>query len=202
MSVLADYHGPRTRSRAMSVHQTSVYLGTAGGWYLGGALGSLAGWRTPFWSLGIAGFLYALMLGALLIEPNRGRATASEEKEGSSRIEDEEWPEPIPPSSLGSKIAVILRNPAAALLLCVFIGANFVATTFLAWLPSLVERAFNLGLTHSALTSAFWPLASVPGAAFGGWLADRAARRSPGGRIRTQSLGLILAAPFVLLTGW
>ena len=31
MSVLADYHGPRTRSRAMSLHQTSVYLGTAGG---------------------------------------------------------------------------------------------------------------------------------------------------------------------------
>ena len=37
MSVLADYHGPRTRSRAMSFHQTSVYLGTAGGWFLGGA---------------------------------------------------------------------------------------------------------------------------------------------------------------------
>ena len=34
MSVIADYHGPRTRSRAMSLHQTSVYLGTAGGWYL------------------------------------------------------------------------------------------------------------------------------------------------------------------------
>ncbi len=106
------------------------------------------------------------------------------------------------PASLLAKIEVIVRNPAAAMLLCVFIGANFVATTFLAWLPSLVERGFNLGLANSALTSTIWPLASVPGAALGGWLADRAARRSGGGRIRVQCLGLILAAPFVLLTGW
>ena len=41
MSMLADYHGPRTRSQAMGIHQTSVYLGTAGGWTLGGALGAL-----------------------------------------------------------------------------------------------------------------------------------------------------------------
>jgi MFS family permease len=97
---------------------------------------------------------------------------------------------------------VILRNPAAALLLCVFIGANFVATAFLTWLPSLVGRGFNLGLTTSGLTSALWPLASVPGAAVGGWLADRWARRAGGGRIRSQSLGLFLAAPFVLVVGW
>ncbi len=192
MSVIADYHGPRTRSRAMSIHQTSVYLGNAGGWYLGASLAAIAGWRTPFWSLGIAGLLYALLLGAVLIEPKRGQST----------VNDETRPEIVPPSSLGGKVAVILRNPAAALLLCVFIGANFVAATFLAWLPSLVERRFNLGLTNSALTSTLWPLASVPGALFGGWLADRWARRSGGGRIRTQMLALFLAAPFVLETGW
>jgi MFS family permease len=202
MSMLADYHGPGTRSRAMSIHQTSVYLGTAGGWFLGGALGALAGWRTPFRTLGVAGLLYALMLGGFLIEPRRGRAAGKPATDGGDLIDGEDWPELAPPVSLMAKIEVIVRNPAAAMLLCVFVGANFVATTFLAWLPSLVERGFNLGLANSALTSAFWPLASVPGAACGGWLADRAARRTAGGRIRTQSLGLILAAPFVLLTGW
>ncbi len=45
MSLLADYHGPRTRSRALAIHQTSVYLGTAGGAVLGGFLGELYGWR-------------------------------------------------------------------------------------------------------------------------------------------------------------
>ena len=83
-----------------------------------------------------------------------------------------------------------------------FIGANFVAAAFLVWLPSLVGRVLGLSLANSALTSTFWPLASIPGAALGGWLADRAAQRAGGGRIRTQSLGLVLAAPFVMLTGW
>jgi MFS family permease len=202
MSVLADYHGPATRSRAMSVHQTSVYLGTAGGWYLGGQLGEIAGWRAPFWGLGFAGLLYALMLGACLIEPPRGHSLSGDTEDRSSPGDDEDWPEAAPPSSLGSKIAVIVRHPAALMLLCVFVGANFVAATFLAWLPSLVERAFKQSLTFSALTSTLWPLASVPGAALGGWLADRAARRAGGGRIRTQCLGLIFAAPFVLLVGW
>src|SRR5207248_7507852 len=33
MSLVSDYHGPRTRSRAMALHQSSVYAGTiAGGW--------------------------------------------------------------------------------------------------------------------------------------------------------------------------
>jgi MFS family permease len=64
-----------------------------------------------------------------------------------------------------------------------------------------VGRGFRLGLAGAALTSAFWPIASIPGALLGGWLADRAAHRARGGRIRTQCLGLTLAAPFVLLVG-
>ena len=43
MSLLSDYHGPRTRSRALSIHQTSVYLGTAGGAVLAGYLGERTG---------------------------------------------------------------------------------------------------------------------------------------------------------------
>ena len=95
-----------------------------------------------------------------------------------------------------------MRNPAAALLLCVFLGANFVAATYLTWLPLFVSRAFGQGLRHSSLTSILWPLASLPGALCGGFLADWAARRRKGGRVRTQGLGLILAAPFVFATGF
>ena len=71
MSVLADYHGPRTRSRALSIHQTSVYLGTAGGAVLAGYLGERLGWRSPFWVLGLAGMVYAVLLAFVLVEPRR-----------------------------------------------------------------------------------------------------------------------------------
>jgi sugar phosphate permease len=104
-------------------------------------------------------------------------------------------------SSLVAKILQIVSTPAAAMLLAVFVGANFVAATFLTWLPTYVFRNFSLGLSSSALASMFWPLASLPGAIHGGVLADWAARRGRGGRIRVQSAGLILAAPFVFLIG-
>lgn len=202
MSVLADYHGPETRSRAMSIHQTSVYIGNAGGWALGGALGAIAGWRAPFWGLGIAGLVYAVFLAVVLIEPRRGGAktTAATTEEllegdvGSAKDADQ------PP--LLDKVAAIVLNPVAAMLLVVFIGANFVAAAFLTWLPSLVGRGFDLGLAGSAVTSTVWPLSSVPGAILGGWLADRAARRFRGGRILVQAVGLLLAAPFVVLIAW
>jgi MFS family permease len=201
MSFLADYHGPRTRSRAMSIHQTSVYLGTAGGWYLGGALGERYGWRAPFLTLGVAGTAYAALLLACLVEPLRG-GPAEQVPQGPADGSAVEASDARGARPLGSKLAQIVTNPAAALLLLVFLGANFVAATFLAWLPAYVSRSFKLGLSDSSLTSMFWPLASLPGAVCGGILADRAALASRAGRIRVQSLGLILAAPFVFLTGW
>jgi MFS family permease len=201
MSVLADYHGPRTRSRAMSMHQTSVYLGTAGGWYLGGALGAHFGWRSPFWALGLAGIVYAMMLGLCLVEPRRGAADTGEDESKLAKTASGE-PDLAGTDSLWARISQIVKNPSALLLMGVFLGANFVATTFLAWLPSYVFRSFKHELSTASITSTLWPLASLPGAVCGGILADWAVRRRRGGRIRVQALGLILAAPFVFLIGW
>ena len=201
MSVLADYHGPRTRSRAMSIHQTSVYLGTAGGAALTGFLAKRHGWRSPFWALGLAGTVYAVVLVFCLIEPARG--ATSEEKDSPKPLDlDDRKTTASAADSLGQKIGRIVSNRPAALLLAVFVGANFVASTFLTWLPTFIFEGFNLALDDSSFTSTYWPLASLPGAVLGGVAADRAARRRRGGRIRVQSLGLILAAPFVFLTGW
>ena len=95
-----------------------------------------------------------------------------------------------------------MSNSAALMLLCVFIGANFVAAAFLTWLPTFIFRKFSMDVSGSSTTSIVWPLASLAGALCGGVLADRAARRRKGGRIRVQALGLILGAPFVFLAGW
>ncbi len=202
MSVLADYHGPRTRSRAMSIHQTSVYLGTAGGAVLAGYLGQHYGWKAPFWVLGLAGLGYAAFLGTVLVEPTRDQAAG--DPGGSDVMADPDEQTPAKgaiEATLAKKVARIVMNPAAALLLAVFVGANFVAATFLAWLPLYLFEKFELELANSSLISTAWPLASLVGALGGGVAADRAARHSSGGRILVQSIGLILAAPFVFLAG-
>jgi MFS family permease len=201
MSLLADYHRPRTRSRALGIHQTSVYLGTAGGAVLAGFLGERFGWRSPFWILGCAGIIYAVFLWFSLAEPLR----ESNERDAGGNDQREDEPSNAPPAAaglLGKKVARIVTNPPAALLLLTFFGANFVAAVFLTWLTTYIFERFDLGLSSSSLTSTFWPLASLPGVLVGGVLADWRSRRSRGGRIRVQSLGLFLASPFVFLTGW
>lgn len=49
MSLISDYHGPDTRSRAMSFHQSSVYAGTIAGGTVAGFLGQYYGWRSSFY---------------------------------------------------------------------------------------------------------------------------------------------------------
>lgn len=196
MSLLADYHGPRTRSRAMSVHQTSVYAGTAAGGIAAGYLGQHYGWRSPFLALGVIGLAYSALLPFLLVEPTRGAA------------EDQPNPDPLDvplPSarpSLLANLQAILRLPATLMLLAVFAGANFVAATLLAWLPDFVKTQHGLDLTQAATVAGlFFPAGNAVGALFGGALADAAARRFKAGRVYVQAAGLILGAPCVWLAG-
>jgi MFS family permease len=192
MSLLADYHGPKTRSRAMSVHQTSVYVGTAGGGFLAGLLGELWGWRSPFWILGLVGLAYAGLLAVNITEPKR-------EGFKGEGIDPEFDGEPVA-TGLTTSLAEIVRVPAAVFLLIVFAGANFVASAFLTWLPMFIFKQFGQGLARSSLISTLFPLASLVGALAGGVLADRAAKR-PGGRMRVQGIGLICGAPFIVAAG-
>ena len=62
-----------TRSRAMSIHQSSVYAGTIAGGAVAGAVGQYYGWRSPFMLFGILGALLALIVvGAASKKPERG----------------------------------------------------------------------------------------------------------------------------------
>ena len=69
MSLVSDYHGPRTRSRAMSLHQSSVYLGTIAGSWLGAWFAENHGWRLGFYFFGGMGLVLATLLYRFLLEP-------------------------------------------------------------------------------------------------------------------------------------
>ena len=69
MALLSAYHGKDTRSRAMGIHQSSVYVGTILGGTLGGAMGEYFGWRSSFLLLGGLGILFAAVLWVFLKEP-------------------------------------------------------------------------------------------------------------------------------------
>jgi len=192
MSMISDYHGPRTRSRAMSFHQSSVYIGTIAGGALGGFFGQLYGWRVGFYVFGLSGLVLSVVLLRFLREPRRGQSDGAASTAGNQGR----------PFGVRAVLREIFRSPTAVILLMVFCGANFVAATFLTWTPSFLREKFQMNLTLAGLTATIYiQLASAVGSPVGGLLADTLARRFPGGRIVTQMIGLTLGAPFIFITG-
>jgi MFS family permease len=179
MSLLSDYHGPTTRSRALGFHQTSVYIGTIAGGFFAGLIGQTYGWRWSFVVFGVLGILLGLVLNKWLIEPKRETAPQAS----------------TPPSGF--------LNPTAILLMAAFLCANFVALVLLSWMPSFLSEKFNLSLAASGLTATLYvQLASMAGSPAGGWCADALRRKMRGGRMLVQAVGLLCGAPFVVLCGW
>src|SRR5215468_1835965 len=74
MSLVSDYHGPDTRSRAMSVHQSSVYAGTIAGGWVAGVMADHFSWRSSFYLFGWFGVALGLVLLLFLKEPKRGQS--------------------------------------------------------------------------------------------------------------------------------
>ncbi|HZL57856.1 MAG TPA: MFS transporter, partial [Bryobacteraceae bacterium] len=176
MSLIGDYHGPATRSRAVGVHQTSVYIGTIAGGFFAGLIGQVYGWRWSFVLFGALGILLGLVLRRFLREPVRGQAEIGQADEPTPRI--------------------------AVLLMLAFGCANFVAVVLLTWMPKFLYDRFHLSLAMAGLTATIYvQLASLCGALFGGWMADKWRARRRGGRMLVQAIGVFGGAPFVVLCG-
>ena len=194
MSLISDYHGKRTRSRAMGTHQTSVYIGTIAGGFFAGLIGQKYGWRWSFVIFGGCGILLGLVLHRFLVEPERGaadRADAAGQAAGPVKAQR---------MSLREFVTVILATPTMLLLMAAFMCENFTAMVLFTWMPTLLYQKFHMSLALAGLTATLYVQStSMIGSPMGGWFADSLRRRVPGGRILVQSLGIFLEAPFAAI---
>jgi MFS family permease len=187
VSMLSDYHGKATRSRALGFLQTSVYMGTIGGGFFAGLIGQRYGWRSSFIVFGGLGILLGFVLRKYLREPVRGMS------------DDAPPPQRIP---VGEAFRLILSNRSVLCLMGTFVCANFVAVVLLAWMPKFLYERFGMSLAAAGLAATVYAqVAGMAGATIGGWLADTLARHTPRGRVMVQALAVFVAAPFVLLCG-
>jgi len=208
MSLVSDYHQSDTRSRAMSIHQSSVYAGTIAGGSLAGVMGQYYGWRSSFYLFGSLGVVYGIVLLLLLREPARDKASIVLKENGANQNLFESLLESMRAlvqaiRNMIPTIRELFGNPMVRILTIVFVGANFVAMIFLTWMPSFLNRKFNMSLAMAGLSgTAYLQIASVLGVISGGILADKLIRRHRGGRMLTQAIGLLLGVPFIFLAGW
>jgi MFS family permease len=202
MSLASDYHGQSTRSRALSFHQSSVYVGTILGSWLGAWFAEHVGWRFGFYFFGGMGMVLALVLYKCLREPIRGAAEEDIPKTAPTNhaLATGGGDLPAAPLSAFETLRAIFRTLTAPLLMLAFLGANFVATIFLTWTTTFLVEKFKFSLTDAGLSGALSiHLPSALSVPLAGWLADRLARRFPGGRMLVQGIGLLAGAAFVFL---
>ena len=188
MSMVSDYHDRSTRSRAMGIHQTSVYGGTIAGGFFAGLIGQHYGWRWSFIVFGGLGVLLGFVLNRFLREPRRGQSDSVE-----PAVRSLTFPQ---------FFQLLRRTPTMLCLTGAFVCSNFVALVLLTWMPKFLYDQFHMGLAVAGLTATiFVQLASVLGSVTGGWLADILRSRTPRGRILVQAAGVLCGAPFVAWCG-
>jgi MFS family permease len=189
MALVSDYHGGRTRSRAIALHQSGVYAGTILGSWLAAELAQRHGWRSPFYLFGPVGFLLAAVLLFSLREPRRGAAENSSPAEERTLSLRESW-------------RAIARMPAVWLLMGAFFLANFVAVIFLTWTPTFLVEKFHYTVGSAGLNGTiFIHLASALSVVLAGCLADWLSHRFVGGRMQVQFAGLLAGSVCVFWVG-
>ncbi|HVE93433.1 MAG TPA: MFS transporter [Acidimicrobiales bacterium] len=194
-SLLGDYYPGRMRSRVFSAQQIAFFVGGGIGLALGGYVGERLGWRWAFALVGIPGSLVAV-LAFRLREPMRGESDLRElGVDVSTRT-------PAPPeatspedaslrdfvgrawSELVSELRMIFGIRTMRYILIGVSALLFTVSGIGFWLAIYHERFSGMSVTEStAFTAAVLGIGGGLGTILGGVVADRSARRGPGGRI-------------------
>ena len=198
--LIAEYHDTRTRARAMSLHQTSYYIGVITCGVLAGWVAEKLGWQYAFFIFGGAGVLFTALLAWRLHDKPKGEipGQAGNDGEAAGNAGREKAP------TLFQAIAATFKVPTAVCMLVAYIGLIFGLNGYLTWMPKYLKETFDLSLTSAGFHSMFWThAAAFVGVLAAGWMSDKMAARASGARNRLllQAAGLLLAAPCIVLMG-
>lgn len=183
-TLLASYH-KETRSLAMSIHQTSYYLGIILSGYVAGYIGERYGWRNAFYVFGAVGVIHGLVLIFRL-------------KDHPDDIKDKQG-EKI---KFSEAMQVLFKTPTAIMLTIAFSGLIFVLVGYLTWTPTYLYEKFDMSLSRAGFNSMFYThMFAFIGIIIAGKYSDLLAKKDPGVRLLMQAVGLLCAVPFIILMG-
>lgn len=187
LALITEYHPGNTRSRAVGLHQTGIYLGQILGGFAGYAAESPDhGWRWAFTTCGMIGILYALPLLAVLRDaPKSAPATTVKAETPTHGV-----------------IRGLLRNRNFILMVMYFTLPAIAGWVVRDWMPEILREKFHLGQGKAGVSAIlFVQIASMAGALIGGALADRWVQKSIRGRIFTSAIGTMLFLPALFSVG-
>lgn len=175
-SMIADYYPPEKRTTAMGFYTLGISTGIMFAYIGGGWVVEHYGWRAAFFIVGLPGVLLATIVRFTLTEPTRGE---SEQRQDSGT-------QPTLPEVV--RFLITRRS-----FIHMGIGAGlsaFVGYSVAIWLPSYVDRSFDIGIANLGLwLGLIFGFAGGLGYFGGGLIADKL-----GAKTRSRSLNFLALA--------
>ena len=181
-SLVSDYFGPEQRARAFGVLYLQIPLGFVVGYWLGGWLDGLVGWRLTFLLVGLPGVALALLVRLTLREPPRGHSDVACAPGAASA------------SLVGTIRFFVAQRPLRYLSLA---GATHGIGAFAAalWLPAYFMRTFAVtGATAGAWLALAYGCGGTAGVLCGGQIADAFVRNTRNARWYAWGCSAVIAA--------
>jgi MFS family permease len=191
LSLIADYHDGKTRSIAIGIHTTGIYLGQAFGGF-GATIADNFSWQSTFHGFGLLGVIYSFVLIFFLKEKKGYNTTTAKQ---SSLLKEF--------SSSFKGVGMLLGNISFWVILFYFSAPSLPGWATKNWLPTLLSETLHLEMAEAGpLATITMAMASFVGVLIGGVLSDKWVQKNLKGRIYTGVIGLALTIPALLLLGY
>ena len=163
LSLIADFHSSKTRSLAIGIHMTGLYMGQALGGF-GATIAAEFSWQQAFHSFGIIGIVYSAVLIFFLREKKGGFAAVEE----IDSIRSKSRP------SVFKGLGLLVTNISFWIILMYFAVPSLPGWAVKNWLPTLFAQNLNIDMaTAGPISTITIAASSFLGVIFGGILSDR-----------------------------
>ena len=192
LSLIADWHQGKSRSLAVGVHMTGLYVGQAIGGF-GATVAAMFSWHSAFHWFGIIGVAYSLVL-MLALRENPLHASVEKVKPVQNEVKK---------TSLFSGLGMLFSTWAFWIILFYFAAPSLPGWATKNWLPTLFAENLNIPMSEAGPISTITiAVSSFIGVLAGGVLSDRWVQKNIRGRVYTGAIGLGLTIPALLLLGF
>ena len=193
LSLIADWHEGKSRSLAIGIHMTGLYVGQAVGGF-GATIAATFSWHSTFYWFGIIGIAYSVVLALLLHDKPKTAAAVAASPDPATLMKKE---------SLWRGLSVVLSTWAFWVILIYFAVPSLPGWATKNWLPTLFADNLGLEMAQAGPMSTITIAASsFVGVLLGGVLSDKWVQRNIRGRIYTSAIGLGMTIPALVLLGF
>jgi MFS family permease len=190
LAVVSDFYPDRERNRILSIFYLAIPVGAALGYLAGGEMGTLWGWRAPFFVCAIPGLAVAAFYMPWGKEPERG-ACDGVDAQPVSRASQRTLADSV------RGFLALLRNPAFLTSTFGLAQITFALGGISAWVPTFLHRTVGISVANASLTVAgITVVDGIAGTIAGGWIAHRWQRRDHRALYFVSFWSAALALPF------